>query len=136
MTDSTATHPGAETKSGTPGKPGRKRVDRGTVIKSISQGLFGPKDVPTLKVPNIEFKGESIEHILRGFLNYCEAAKDAGRKPDFNEFLQFALEPGLRQVFKFTTADAKRAMENAKEILGEGVFPKKKSAAPSGEPLS
>lgn len=136
MAEQTNPAAGAGTKDGEKKSPGRKKVDRGTVIKTISQGLFGPKEVPVLKIANVEFKGEAIEHVLRGFLNYCEAAADAGRKPDFGEFLTFALEPGLRQVFRYTTADTKKAMENAKLILGEGIFPKRKANAPSGEPLN
>lgn len=136
MADQPASPSGADTKGGEKKSPGRKKVDRGTVIKTISQGLFGPKEVPVLKIGNIEFKGDAIEPVLRGFLNYCEAAEDANRKPDFGEFLSFALEPGLRQVFRYTTADPKKAMENAKKVLGEGIFPKRKANAPSGEPLS
>ena len=112
--------------------PGRKKVDRGQVVQSLSDALFGPKEVSCLKV-TLELKGDVIGQVERGFLIYCEACNVKGRVPNFNEFIGLAIEPGLKQVFKYQMADSEKAHENAKRLLGESTYGKKKTGSPVGE---
>lgn len=130
MTESQGNTPTADKpKSGA----GRKKMDKKKVVEQIGTALFGPRNLPSIKI-DAEIKGDFVSIIERGFLVYQEACVSHDRKPDVGEFLTLALEPGLRQVFKYQIADAAAAHDVAKRFFEEGIS-KKKSGSPAGEPV-